>query len=64
MFNLDAAVCTDVGKVRNNNEDNYYLCGKYKADTSQNNALLADQRAAAGTGLFNSSTVFAGLYYI
>ena len=48
MFNLDAAVCTDVGKVRNNNEDNYYLCGKYKADTSQNNALLADQRAAAG----------------
>ena len=49
MFNLDAAVCTDVGKVRNNNEDNYYLCGR---------------RRERRTGLFNSSTVFAGLYYI
>lgn len=30
MLKLDAAVYTHVGKVQNNNEDNYYLFGKYR----------------------------------
>lgn len=33
-FLIDAAVYTDQGKVRGNNEDNFYLKGEYKEDTN------------------------------
>lgn len=32
MVKLNAAVATDVGKIRLNNEDNFYFNGKYKED--------------------------------
>lgn len=35
-FEITASVMSDVGNVRTNNEDNYYLNGKYRADVNIN----------------------------
>ncbi len=32
---LSAAVKTDMGRIRLNNEDNFYLCGRYKSDVGK-----------------------------
>ena len=37
-FMLNAAVRTHVGRVRSNNEDNFYLCGRYRANVRQKEA--------------------------
>jgi len=48
-YTLTAGVRSDVGNVRSNNEDNYYICGKYRADVSENNSKaqcqVTDRRA-------------------
>ena len=33
-FKLTSSVCCDVGKIRDNHEDNYYLCGTYREDVN------------------------------
>lgn len=30
MLKLDCCFITDVGKIRTNNEDNFFICGTYK----------------------------------
>lgn len=35
-YKISATVVSNVGKIRQNNEDNYYLFGKYREDTSIN----------------------------
>ncbi len=35
---LDACVRSDVGNVRKNNEDNYYICGQYREDVNENDS--------------------------
>ena len=37
-FLLDASVRSDVGNVRKNNEDNYFLCGEYREDVNLNDS--------------------------
>ena len=44
---LDAAVRCNVGKVRDNNEDNVYLCGAYRKDVAQNDFRAAEQVSGA-----------------
>lgn len=54
---LQAAVRSHVGRVRSNNEDNYYLCGHWRQDVSANESacwLTADDHcflAAAADGM-------------
>lgn len=48
---LDAAVCTHEGRVRNNNEDNFYLMGRVREDVSQSRDR-AKRRSRAEQALF------------
>ncbi len=45
MIYVNSAAVTNVGKVRGNNEDNYYINGKYKASTEVNNDEYDDNNA-------------------
>lgn len=40
-YRLNATVVSNVGKVRQNNEDNFYLFGKYREDTSINFSYIS-----------------------
>ncbi|MCL2628928.1 MAG: serine/threonine-protein phosphatase [Oscillospiraceae bacterium] len=40
---IEAAAITHVGSVRNNNEDNYFVNGRYKSDSSVNTEAFADK---------------------
>lgn len=42
MIKLSSAVVTDVGKVRGNNEDNYFINGRYKEDVDKLRDLFTD----------------------
>ena len=48
-YTLTAGVRSDVGNVRSNNEDNFYICGKYRTDVNDNNSKaqcrVTDRRA-------------------
>lgn len=46
MLKVEYAAVTNVGKVRKNNEDNYYVNGYYKKDTD----ILNDAECGAGYG--------------
>lgn len=37
MIYINSAAATNVGRVRGNNEDNFYLCGQYREDTDTKN---------------------------
>lgn len=50
MFNYECYFITDVGKVRQNNEDNFYLNGTYKVNTDDLRFEKYD--LVKGTGLF------------
>lgn len=39
---ITAAAGTNVGRIRNNNEDNFYINGFYKKDVNQDNCVYAD----------------------
>ena len=43
---IESAVFCHVGRVRSNNEDNYYINGKYRWNLSQNEAFEEDLRSA------------------
>lgn len=43
---LSYALCCDVGKVRTNNEDNYYCDGQYRSDVNQNHVSLTGRGKA------------------
>ena len=43
MISVISAAVTDVGKVRDNNEDNYYLNGKYRENTDMLNDECEDR---------------------
>ena len=38
---LDASVRTHCGKIRGNNEDNFYLCGQYRTDVMQKETAVS-----------------------
>lgn len=44
MIKVTAAAGTHVGKVRDNNEDNFYINGFYKEDVEEENCIYADDR--------------------
>jgi len=41
---IESAAITHVGSVRDNNEDNYFVNGKYKADSNINTEAFADKK--------------------
>lgn len=43
MF-LNSIAATNVGKIRENNEDNFFLCGKYKKSPEVENMIVSDCR--------------------
>ncbi len=43
-YRLSAAACTHVGRVRQSNEDNYYLFGRYRRDINRN--MQTDRKRA------------------
>lgn len=49
---ISGCVITNVGNIRKNNEDNFYLNGSYKADTSENNMEILKYETQ-NTGLFS-----------
>lgn len=51
MLKLDCCFTTDVGRIRSNNEDNFYLNGSYKART--------EEEQCRETGWFDAKGVFA-----
>lgn len=44
-FMLDASVRTHCGKIRGNNEDNFYLCGQYRTDVMQKETAVSGSYA-------------------
>ena len=41
---IESAAITHVGSVRDNNEDNYFINGKYKADSNVNTEAFSDKK--------------------
>ena len=42
MIRMTSAAVTDVGRIRHNNEDNFYLCGIFKEHTEDNEKTAGD----------------------
>lgn len=47
MLNLEYCVCSSIGKVRKNNEDNFFACGEFRADLGANEVCLSAQTTDA-----------------
>jgi len=51
-FRIDAAVCSNMGKVRKNNEDNFFFNGLYMDENQRNSGAMYKQTNVDGSQLF------------
>lgn len=45
---INSVVISNIGKVRSNNEDNFFICGEYRKDVKVNNSYVVDNDMHAG----------------
>ncbi|MDO4816429.1 MAG: protein phosphatase 2C domain-containing protein [Bacillota bacterium] len=59
---IESIAITNVGKIRDNNEDNFFLCGRYKEDVGEN-TLICSCDTAAEEYLFGVCDGMGGAQY-